>query len=141
MARSDAAAGGDVGEIAFGGGMALARFIGGTLQLAPAVARFGLGSIGGGHFLLGLGHDLALGFGMRTRGIELSLDFCQAIAFGEAARRAGGGIGCDCKSVPAPQIALARHQPLAGLQQRHEAIGLGPFHEPDLAQAAIQFGH
>ena len=64
---------------------------------------------------------------------------CEPAALGEPARRAGRRMGGDGKAVPAPEIALARNQPLAGLEQRREARPVGALDDADLAEPARQF--
>ncbi len=64
----------------------------------------------------------ALGFDFAARAREFALDRLQAAAFGEPARRAGRRMGGDGKAVPAPEVAFARDQPLAGLEHRGEAL-------------------
>ncbi len=49
---------------------------------------------------------------------ELGLDVGKPVAAGEAARRRGRRVRGDGETVPAPQVAFRRHQPLAGLQLR-----------------------
>ena len=50
--------------------------------------------------------------------VQLGLDIGEAVLAGEPARGAGRRIGGDREAVPAPEIAVARDQPLAGLEQR-----------------------
>ena len=83
---------------------------------------------------------LPLGGGIEARLLEFVLDIDEARALGEPPRRAGRRMGGGDKAVPAPDVAFQRHQPLAGLELRHElgAAFLGD--DADLRQTARQFG-
>ena len=54
--------------------------------------------------------------------------------------RAGRRIGRDREPVPAPEIALARHETLTGLELRGQARCILPGNHADLAQAPGQLG-
>ncbi len=64
----------------------------------------------------------------------------QPAALGEPPRRAGRRMGGDGKAVPAPEIAFARHQPLARLEHRGQARSFGALDDADLGEAACEFG-
>ena len=68
------------------------------------------------------------------------LDIDQPRPLGQPPRGAGRRVGGRDKSVPAPDVAFERHQPLAGLQLRYQfrAALLGD--DADLREAARQFG-
>ena len=55
--------------------------------------------------------------------------------YGEAPGRGGGRFGGLRKTVPAPEIAFLRDEPLAGPQQAAQARALGAQHDADLPQA------
>ena len=61
--------------------------------------------------------------------LQFVLDIDEPRALGQPPRRAGRRMGCGDKTVPAPDVAFRRHQPLAGLQLRHQfgaALALPP---------------
>ena len=101
-------------------GMALARGIGLALRGTPGLAGGGLG--GGRRLQFGLGvfQRLPLGGGVGAGLLQLVFDIDQARAFGETPRGAGRRMRGGDKTVPAPDVAFQRHQPLAGLQLRHQ---------------------
>ncbi len=97
-----------------------------------------------------LAFGVARGFEGRFRGVErcalavhlgarrdlFGVDFGEAAALRQAPRRPGRGVGCRDIAVPAPQIAFARDQPLAGLERRGKpGAGLAVDHA-DLRQPA-----
>jgi hypothetical protein len=67
------------------------------------------------------------------------LDIDQARPLGEPARGAGRGVSRGNKTVPAPDVALQRHQSLAGLQLRHQLRATLLGDHADLGEAARQF--
>src|SRR5262249_54042633 len=77
---------------------------------------------------------LLLGLHIAPHGLELGLDLSEAVLAGQTARRAGRRIGGDREAVPAPEVALARYQALAGLKRRHEACGMFALDHSDLRQ-------
>ena len=89
-------------------------------------------------FQFGLGRlqRLALGGGLAARLLEFAFDIDQPRPLGETPRRAGRRMSRGDKAVPAPDIAFQRHQPLPGLQLRHQlgAALLGD--DADLRQTA-----
>ena len=94
--------------------------VGLRLRLAPRIAGFAFGRDRGVQFGFGGLDGAALGFGIAARSAKLGVDIGEAVLGGEPARGRGRRIRGGRKAVPAPQIALARHQPLAGLQLRDE---------------------
>ena len=70
--------------------------------------------------------------------MQFRLDVGKAVLAGEPARRAGRRIGGDRESVPAPEVALLGHQPLAGLEQLQEPRRVGAFDHADLRDATRQ---
>ena len=127
-------------DLALGRGMAFARGVGLALGGAPGIARGGFG--GGGGLQLGFGglQRLPLGGGIDAGLLQLVLDIDEARAFGEPPRRAGRRMGGGDKAVPAPDVAFQRHQPLAGLELRHQLRAALARHDADLRQTARQFG-
>ena len=127
-------------DLAFGIGVAFARGVGLALRGAPRIARGGLRSRGDLQFGLGGLQRLALGGGLGAGLLEFALDIDQPRPLGESPRRAGRRMRRRDKTVPAPDVAFQRHQPLAGLQLRHQfgAAFLGD--DADLRQTARQFG-
>ena len=125
-------------DLALGRGMALARGIGLALGGAPGFARGGFGGRGRLQFGFGGFQRLPLGGGIEARLLQFVLDIDEARALGETPRRTGRGMGGRDKAVPAPDVAFQRHQPLAGLELRHQfgAAILG--HDADLRQTARQ---
>ena len=127
-------------DLALGRGMAFARRIGFALRGPPGLAGGGLGGGGRLQFSLGVFQRLPLVGGVGAGLLQLMLDIDEARTFGETPCGAGRRMrGCD-KTVPAPDIAFQRHQPLAGLQLRHQFRAALLRHDADLRQAARQFG-
>ena len=102
-------------DLAFGRSMALARGVGLVLCGAPGVARGGLGRSCGLQFGLGGFQRLTLGGSVVARLLQLVFDIDQARPLGETPCRAGRRVRGRHKTVPAPDVAFRRHQPLAGL--------------------------
>ena len=102
------------GDLAFGRGVFFAGVIGQALRIAPLHARLHFGCGGGGDCGLGDVERLALRRNVGAGGLELAFDRLEPAAFGEPARRAGRRVRRGGKTVPAPIVAFARHQPLAG---------------------------
>ena len=67
---------------------------------------------------------------------QLRLDVGEPVAAGEATGRAGRRMGRDRKAVPAPQVAVLRHQPLAGLESRARRAPSCARHHADLREPA-----
>ena len=120
--------------------MLLARRGGRVLRLAPPGARLGLGFGGRAHVGFGGFDRLALGVDLGADRFQLGFDVGEAVLAGEPARRAGRRVGRDREAVPAPEVAVARHQPLAGLEQRNEARRVGAVDHADLLDAARELG-
>ena len=127
-------------DLALGRGMAFARGIGLALRGTPGLAGGGLG--GGGRLQFGLGvfQRLPLGGGVGAGLLQLVFDIDQARTFGETPCGAGRRVGGGDKTVPAPDVAFQRHQPLAGLQLRHQFRAALLRHDADLRETARQFG-
>ena len=83
---------------------------------------------------------LALGGGVDAGLLQFVLDIDQARALGETPRGAGRRMRGGDKAVPAPDVAFGRHQPLAGLELRHQFRAALLRHDADLRQAARQLG-
>ena len=96
--------------------MAVARGVGLALGLAPAAAGGVLGLPRLRHLAFRRRHGLPPRVEIGARDAQLGLDVGEPVAAGEPARRRGRRVGGDGEAVPAPQIALLRHQPLAGLE-------------------------
>ena len=75
---------------------------------------------------------------LRASASSLSMSASRS-ALGEPARGAGRRMGVDGKAVPAPQVAVARDEALAGLEQRREARAVGAIDHADLGEPARQF--
>ena len=115
--------------------MLLAYRIGRMLRGAPLRARFGLSRCCcGAGGLCGVDAVL-LRLHFTARGRELAFDRLQAAALGEAPRCAGRRMCSGGKTVPAPKVAIARDQPLAGLEHRREAGAVASLHHADLGKA------
>ena len=125
-------------DLAFGGGVLFARGIGQALRLAPARARLRLGCGGGGERGLRGLERWRFAVDLGARGLEFAVDRRKAAALGEPARRAGRRVRGGDKAVPAPEIAFARDQPLAGLEQRRKLRPVGAVDDADLRQTARQ---
>ena len=127
-------------DFALGGGMAFARGIGLALRGPPGLAG---GRLGGGRrlqFGLGVFQRLPLGGGVGAGLFQFVFDIDKPRPFGETPGGAGRGVGGRDKTVPAPDVALQRHQPLAGLQLRHQLRAALLRHDADLRQTSRQFG-
>ncbi len=74
----------------------------------------------------------------RAHRLQLRLDVGEPVLAGEAPAGAGRRIGGDRKSVPAPEVAVARDQPLAGLEHRRQARGVRALDHADLREASRQ---
>ena len=107
---------------------------------AQGFARGGFGGGGGLQFGFGGLKRLTLAGRIDAGLLKLGLDVDQPRAFGEPPRRTGGRMRRRDKTVPAPDVAFARHQPLAGLQLRHQLRAALLGHDADLRQTARQFG-
>ena len=118
--------------------MTFARGVGLALGGAPGVARRRLGSRG--RLELGFGglERLPLGAGVDAGLLQLVLDVDQPRALGKPPRRAGRRVRRRDKSVPAPDVAFQRHQPLAGLELRHQLRAALSRDDADLRQTARQ---
>ncbi len=127
-------------NLPLGGGVLLARGIGRVLGLAPAGARLRFSRDGGAERRFGGLDDTAFAFDLGAGGRKLAFDRQKPAAFGEPPRRAGRGMGGDGKTVPAPEIAFARHQPLPRLEHRGQARSFGAVDHADLGEAALEFG-
>ena len=96
---------------------------------APAAVSVGLRRLGG----------LALVVERRARAATSSASMSERrLRCGEPARRAGRRMGGGGKAVPAPEIAVARDQPLAGLEQAGEPRAIGALDHADLRETARQ---
>ena len=82
----------------------------------------------------------ARGFGAeRRRGLARRLGFAfkvaEAILFRQAARRGARRFGRGDETVPAPEVAFQRDQPLAGLETIGKPLAIGARDHADLGQA------
>ena len=132
-------AGGVAAGLALGIGVLLARGGGGMLQVAPPGAGIGFGLGGGAHLRFGGRDRRALGIDLGAHRLQLGFDVGEAVLAGEPAGGAGRRIGRDREAVPAPEVAVLGDEPLAGLEQRHEARRVGALDHADLREAARQF--
>ena len=80
-----------------------------------------------------------LRFDFAARGRKLAFDRLQAAALGEPPRCAGRRMRGGGKAIPAPKVAFARYQPLAGLEHRRKARAVAAFDDADLGEAARKF--
>ena len=99
-------------------------------------ARLHFGFGGGGDRGLGEFERLSLRRNIGASRLELAFDGLKPAAFGESACRAGRRVRRGGKAVPAPIVAFARHQPLAGLQQCRKLRSGGAIDDADLRQTA-----
>ena len=132
------APGGGVGFAALGRDQALA----GKIESAPRAARgFERGAFGrrcGAHRrlrALGFG-ALAVGDGAGLGGI--ALEVAEAVLLGKPARCRRGRVRRRREAVPAPQIALARDEPLAGPEPRPQGGAVVARDDADLRQPPLQ---
>ncbi len=125
-------------DLAFGRGMAFAGGVGLALGGAPGVACRGLGRGRGLQRGLGALQRLPLGAGVDAGLLQLVLYVDEARALGEPPRRAGRRVRSRDESVPAPDVAFERHQPLAGLELRHQLRAAVARDDADLRQPARQ---
>ena len=72
------------------------------------------------------------------RGLGLALEIAEPVLFGEPPRGRRRRLGGGDEAVPAPEIAFERDQPLAGLQERAEALAVGARDDADLGEPARQ---
>src|SRR6185312_2731213 len=109
-----------------------------TLTLTCGIARLCLGrsrrAQGGFGGLL----ELTGGLGLDTGRLQLALDLGEAGALGQAPCRAGRSMSSGGEAIPAPQVAFARHQPLAGLELAGEASAGVLVDDADLVEPARQ---
>ena len=83
---------------------------------------------------------VALRLGIAARVAELGIEIGEAVLRREAARRRGRRIRGGGEAVPAPQVAVRRDQPLAGLQLRGERRPDRAIDHADLRQPARHLG-
>src|SRR6476660_6524033 len=103
-------------DLALGISVAFPCGVGLALRGAPG---FPGGSFGSGCGLqLGFGgfKGLALGGGIDAGLLKLVFNVNEARTLRETPRRAGRGVGGSDKTIPAPDVAFERYQPLAGLE-------------------------
>ena len=134
------AAGDDLGALALIRPERVAGGVGGGAGGADAVAPLGLG---GGGLAQRLGRPGRVGahdFGRLARGLGLALEIAEPVLFGEPARGRGRRLGGGDKAVPAPQVALARDEPLADFEIGGQAVAGVARNHPDLGEAARQGG-
>ena len=108
------------------------------LERAPALAGRGLRRGGGRYLGFRRGHGFLLGFELAPHRLQLRLDVGEPVLAGEAPAGAGRRIGGDRESVPAPEVAVTRDQPLAGLEHRRQARGVRALDHADLREASRQ---
>src|SRR6516225_2813420 len=101
-------------DLTLGGGVRVARRFGRSLRFAPMLARLRLRSRRRGKGGLGRFARAALGFDLAAGGGKFAFDRLKAAAFGEAPRRACRSVRSYRETVPAPEIAFGRNEPLAG---------------------------
>ena len=121
--------------LALGGGMRVARAVCLRLRLAPRVARFAFGGDRGRKLGLRGLDRAALRIGVAARVAQLGIEIGEAVLRREAARRRGRRIRSGGKAVPAPQVAVGRDEPLAGLElcgkrRAHRAIDHADLRKP-----------
>ena len=127
-------------DLALGRGMTFARAIGFALGGAPCIARRSLAGGSRPEFGLGGLERLPLGAGVDAGLLQFVLDVDETGALGEPPCRAGRRMGGGDEAIPAPDVAFQRHQPLAGLEPRHQRRASFARDDADLRQAARQFG-
>jgi hypothetical protein len=130
--------GGVASDLAFGGGMELARRECRVLALAPARPGGCIGLGGGRRLRLGRVCNAALDLDVLAQRLELGLDIGEPVLAGKPSGRAGRCIGGDREAVPTPEIAVGRNQPLAGLEQRRQARRVLAHDHADLSEPARQ---
>ena len=116
--------------------MEFAGVVGLALRRAPMLACGGFGGACRGQVRLRRLGGLALVVERRARGYDFAIDVGQAAALREAARGAGRRMRVGGKAVPAPEIAVARNQALAGLEQAGESRAIGALDHADLGETA-----
>ncbi len=125
-------------DLALGRGMTFARAVGLALGGAPGVARRSLRGRGRLEFGFGGFEGLPLGAGVDAGLLQLVLDVDETGALGETPRRAGRRVRGRDESVPAPDVAFQRHQPLPGLELRHQRRAAFARDDADLRQAPLK---
>ena len=131
---------GQAARLALGRRMRVARRIGVSLSLAPQIARLAFHGDRGRKFDLGGLDGAAFAVSLGARLSKLGVEIGKAVLGGEAARRGGRRIRGGGEAVPAPQIAVRRHQPLAGLELRDERRPERAVDHADLREPPRQFG-
>ena len=81
---------------------------------------------------------LRLSVDVGAGGDQLAVDVGQAAALRQPPRGAGRRVGVGGEAVPAPEIAVAGHEPLAGLEQRREPRAVGALDDADLGETPRQ---
>ena len=125
-------------RLAFGFGVPIARRLRFLLQRAPARARVGFGRCRGGGFGLGGRNRRLFVLDLAAHRLELGLDIGEPVLAGEAPRGAGRRVGRDREAVPAPEVALARDEPLPWFEQWDEARSRFAVDHADLRKTAPQ---
>ena len=77
---------------------------------------------------------------LAAHGLQFCFDVGKPVLAGEPAGGAGRRIGGDRETVPAPEIALARNQALAGLEQLDDARGVFARDHADLRKTPRELG-
>ncbi len=126
-------------DLAFGGCVAFSRRIGFTLGVACGFTRSTFSGGCGLEFSVCRLQSLTLGYCIGARLFDFGFDILEACAFGQPPRCTGRSMSrCD-ETVPTPEIAFARHQPLTGLQLRNELRATLAADDADLRQTPRQF--
>ena len=120
--------------------MGIARRIGLGLRLTPRIACFAFRRHRGSQFGFRSLGDAALCLRVSAGVAKLAIEIGEAVLRGEPARRRGRRIRGGRKAVPAPQVAIGRHQPLAGLELRNERWPERTIDHADLRQPARKLG-
>ena len=133
------AASGDAVDLALGFGMTVTRRVRFALQFAPTIAgvRFRLG--GCGDLRLRRCGRLTACLDLAAGDLQLGFDVEQSIALFEPAGGSGRRMCGNGESIPAPQIAVARDEPLAGLEQLGKTRAVVARDHADLGEPARQF--
>src|SRR6202030_3991396 len=86
-----------------------------VLQRSPAGACRGVGFGARSNFPFGLPHQLLLELDVAAHLVELIFNIGEAVLAGEAPGCPGWRIGRDGKTIPTPEIPVARDEPLSWL--------------------------
>ncbi len=107
-----------------------------AVEIALARPGFAFGLAGALEGRLRQDERLTFLVGLGTRARQFGIDLGEAAALRQPACGAGRRMGCRHEAVPTPQIAVARNEPLAGLERGAEPLAGFALDHADLCQSA-----